>query len=114
MKTSTIKKVLPLLDTIKNIRPKQRVVLFSHMDDETRDMIYQSLTHLLTSQKVPVKTRLMLKKKLNPFRKSFQLLMDKKKSPKFKQKVLLQMGGAPSMSYALRQAIPALLDMFKK
>lgn len=112
MNRKALKRVLPFLDTIKNIRPKQRVLLFSHLDNQTRDLLYASLTYLLTSPKVPVGTRLMLKKKLAPLRESFQTLINRGSSVSKKKKTLIQIGGAPSMTYAIRQVIPLLLDIF--
>lgn len=113
MKSKTKKVLLPLLGVLKKLPSSDRVILMSHLDDKTRDTLYETIAHVLRSPSVPMRKKLFLKSKLGPFKKHLRFLADKRKPSKLKKNRLTQMGGAP-MGYVLRTAVPLLLNLYQK
>lgn len=110
----TRKKVLlPLLHVLKSVKPEQRQILLAHLDDDTRDLLYGTITEVLRSSKVPFRKRLFLKSKLEPYKRDLRYLSNPQKSKIEKRKKLSQMGAGP-MQLILRTAIPLLLNLFPK
>lgn len=107
------KVLLPLLDVLKSVKPEQRVILLAHLDDKTRDLLYQTIQRVLTSDRVPFRKRLFLKSKLSDHKHDLRFLADRRKSVGAKKRKLAQMGAGP-MSYILKAAIPLLLNVFTK
>lgn len=105
--------VLPLLHALKSIKPEHRVIILAHLDDETRDALYEAITHVLRSDRIPFRKRLFLKSKLKPYKNHLRYLTSEKRSGEQKKKRLTQIGGGP-MAYVLREAIPLLLDVFPR
>lgn len=103
--------LLPLLNALQTVKPEQRVILMAHFDDKTRDAIYETITHVLKSEKVPFAKRLFLKAKLSPYKNELRFLADKKKGAVKKREKLAQIGGGP-MSHVLKAAVPLLLNIF--
>ena len=104
--------LLPLLSILKRIKPSERIIIMSHIDDVTRDALYETINHVLTSESIPLRKRLLLKAKLTPFKNDFRFLTSKKRSSVAKKKKLTMMGGAP-LGYVVKTAIPLLLDLYK-
>lgn len=107
------KVLLPLLEVLKTVKPDQRVILLAHLDDKTRDLLYQTIQRVLTSDRIPFRKRLFLKSKLNNYKHDLRYLADQRKSPGAKKRKLAQVGAGP-MTYILRAAIPLLLNVFGK
>jgi hypothetical protein len=105
--------VLPLLHVLKSVKPEHRVILLAHLDDSSRDALYEAINQVLCSEKIPVRKRLFLKSKLEPYKGHLRYLADAKKGPVGKKKRLAQIGGGP-MTHVLREAVPLLLDLFPK
>jgi len=105
--------ILPLLHALKSVRPDHRVILMAHFDDKTRDSLYEIITNVLRSEKVPFEKRLILKSKLAAHKSNLRYLSDKGKSSSQKQRRLAQIGGSP-MTHVLKLAIPLLLNLFAK
>ena len=84
----------------------------SHLDDVSRDALYETINKVLTSNSVPLRKRQYLKSKLMPFKNDLRFLADRRKSSTFKKKKLTQMGGAP-MGVLLRTAVPLMLNLYK-
>lgn len=103
--------LLPLLNVLRTVKPEQRTILLAHMDDKTREYLYQTISHVLRSQDVPMNKRIFLRNKLDPYKNDLRILMSKKASKKKKQHHLAQIGAGP-MSYVLKEAIPLLLQLF--
>ena len=108
-----IRVLLPLLQVLKEVRPDQRVILMAHFDDKTRDSLYETITNVLRSEKVPFDKRLFLKSKLASYKSDLRYLSNKSKSPTQKRRKLSQIGGGP-MSHVLKLAIPLLLNLYAK
>ena len=112
MRSKQKKVLLPLLNTLKSLKPDQRVILLSHLDDKTRDQLYETINAVMTSESVPMRKRLFLKSKLSPFKTDFRFLTNRRAAPASKKRRLLQMGGAP-MGVILRTAVPLLLNLYE-
>lgn len=95
------------------MKPEHRMIMLAHLDDKTRDGIYETITHVLKSDAVPFRKRLFLKSKLAPHKKELRYLADRKKGPVQKRRKLAQIGGGP-MTHVLKTAIPLLLNIFSK
>lgn len=104
---------LPLLYVLKSMRPEHRVIVLAHLDDETRDLLYKTINRVLSSDRVPIRRRLLLGERLKPYKKQLRQLADEKRSPATKRRRLTQLGGGP-MSCVLREAIPLLMHLFPK
>lgn len=83
------------------------------MDDDTRDGIYETISHVLLSQKVPMVKRKFLKRKLNAYKHQLRRVSSDKVSKQNKKRQLVQLGGGP-MTYVLNAAIPLLLSYFAR
>jgi hypothetical protein len=105
--------LLPLLQVLKSLEPEQRIIILAHMDDRTRDAIYETITRVLTSDKIPFERRLRLKSELADHKDCFRCLVDKKSGKRERKKKLAQVGGGV-MTPVLKAAIPLLLNMFEK
>ena len=112
MRAKQKKVLLPLLAILKSMKPTDRVILMSHLDDVSRDALYETINKVLTSTSVPPSKRRYLKTKLMPFKSDLRFLADRRKSTTSKKKKLTQMGGAP-MGVVLRTAVPLLLNLYK-
>lgn len=104
--------ILPLLHTLKSLKPEQRIIVLAHLNDETKDVLYQTIMWVLRGDKLPPGSRKYLQKKLLPFKKDLRYLGTAEKSPRVKQKKLMQVGGGP-LKHVLSIAIPLLLDTFR-
>ena len=104
--------ILPLLNVLKKLPQDERVILMSHLDDVTRDAIYTAIASVLRSSEVPLRKRLFLKTKLEPYKDDLRFLADERKSGKLKKKRLVQLGGAP-IGHVLKTAIPLLLNLYQ-
>jgi len=105
-----LKRMLPLLQTIKDFKPKQRrSILLNHLDDEACETIYEAVANVLKNERVDPKTRLRLKKKLAAHKNDLRYLASPSKKPALKKKKLAKMGGFP-LTAILSAAIPLLLS----
>lgn len=105
------KVILPLLNVLRSIKPEQRQILLAHFDDSTRDLIYNTISEVLKSERIPLRQRLSLKTKLDPFKSDLRYLTHPRKGKSGKKKRLNQIGGGP-MNHILKAAIPLLLNIF--
>ena len=103
--------ILPLLGALKDMRPDQRVIIMHHLDDETRDCLYEVIEHALCDTRLPPRRRTHLRTKLMPHKHDWRYIIDPRRPPKMRKKKLLQLGGGP-FSHILRAAVPLLLDIF--
>ena len=67
-------RLIPLLQALQSVKPEYRVVFLAHLDDESRDQIYQTIDHVLRSDSVPFRKRLFLKSKLGEHRQDLRYL----------------------------------------
>ena len=113
MRSSKRKVLLPLLAILKKMHANDRMILLSHLDDVTRDSIYEMIAHVLRSNSLPMRKKLFLKSKLAPYKNDIRFLADTRKSSKLKKRRLTEMGGAP-MGFIVRTAVPLLLNLYAK
>lgn len=93
------------------MRPQHRVIVLAHLDDRTRDGIYDTVTRVLSAKKLPARKRQYLRRKLGPHKDLLRVLADSKRSRRVKAKVLPQVGAGP-MTHVLGAAVPLLLNLF--
>lgn len=105
--------VLPLLHVLKSLKPQQRVILLAHLDDKSRDALYQAIGHVLTTDKIPMRKRLFLKHQLSPHKEDLRFLCSKRHDSECKRRKLTQIGGGP-MAHILRAAVPLMLNYYAK
>ena len=105
--------LLPLLSVLKSVKPEQRQILMAHLDDKTRDRLYETIAQVLKSEQVPLAKRVFLKSKLSDYKTELRYLTTPGKSGREKKRKLAQVGGSP-MNYVLQTAIPLLLNLFPK
>jgi hypothetical protein len=107
------KVLLPFLHVLKTIKPRDRTIILAHLDDVTRDALYETIANVLSTPKLPMRKRLFLKSKLQPYKADLRFLADKKNSSSKKKKKLTQMGGG-AIGHVLGTAVPLLLNLFAK
>ena len=111
MRRRNTAEILPLLEALKSMKPHLRVIVLSHLDDKTRDRLYEAITKVLQSgTKMSDRERRYLTRRLSPYKTQFRVLTAKNKTKRAKKKVLAQVGAGP-MSLVLRSGIPLLLRM---
>jgi len=114
MRVSRRKYVLPLLGVLKTLKPADRIIVLSHLDDITRDRLYETINHVLsTASPLPAAKKKLLKRRLWKHRDDLRFVTDANKRSGERKKRLLQMGGAP-MGYLLKTAVPLLLNLYSK
>ena len=101
---------LPFLQTLKEIRPKQRSILLSHLDDEACETVYAAIANVLNNKKVPAKKREKLRKLLAPHKTHLRFMANGKKCNRAKKKRLVQVGGF-ALGQILQTALPLLLAL---
>lgn len=114
---STVKKaevMLPLLQSLQDFKPaNRRSILLSHLDDETCEMLYETIANVIQNEAIPPVTRARLRKALAPHKGAVRYIADKSKPPALKKKKMVQMGGFV-MSAIIGAAIPLLVDLVAK
>ncbi len=113
MRSKEAKVILPLLNALKSMKPDQRIIVMSHLDDRTRDAIYRTIDTVMRSKKVPTVERKLLRERLAPHKETLRYLTNVEKGPVGKKRRLTQIGGAP-LDSVLNTAIPLLMDFFPK
>ena len=108
-----LRKVLPFLQVLRELRPQQRSILLSHIDDESCEMVYEAVANVLKNSKVTSAQRRRLKKALEPHKKCLRTLISNKSSRSAKRKNLLAVGGFP-IGMILSAALPLLLNLLTK
>ncbi len=107
LRSRRVRQFLPFLAVLQRMRPEHRVIILSHLDDATRDQLYETIRYVLRSDRVPFRRRLFLHSKLADHQKDLCYLTDRSKTSALKKKRLLQMGSG-ALSHVLRVAVPAL------
>ena len=108
-----IRKLLPFLQVLKELRPVQRNILLAHIDDKSCEMIYEAISNVLQNSKVSYGSRKRLKKALQPHKRCLRTLISKTCSRSRKRKYLTKIGGFP-LGTILATAIPLLLNLFTR
>lgn len=112
MKQKTVREILPLLSYLQTLPRDEMKIYISHMDDKTRDALCETVASTIRSSKVPLRQRMMLKKKLDSYKDDLRSLAQKLPRPQQKKK-LQQLGGGP-LRYVFGTAVPLLLKGYRK
>ena len=83
----------------------------SHLNDRAKDTLYETITHILSSDKVSFRKKKFLSSKLSPFKNSIKYFTSPKSTAEGRRRRVVQMGGSP-MSYVLGTAIPLFVNLF--
>ena len=105
-----LQNLLPMLQSLKKASPKNRGVLLSHMDNSSRQGLYETIHNVLYNPRISPTTQAQLKKKLYPYKNDLRYLSNSSKSNKERKKRLSRMGGFP-WDTILSTAIPLLLSL---
>lgn len=108
--TKKIKKLLPFLQTMKEMRPAHRTIMLNHLDDESAENICEAAANVLRNDNLTQKQKTRLRRYLNPHKSTLRYITKKQVSIKNKKKKLSQIGGNP-LSFILSTAIPLLLSV---
>lgn len=112
-KLEKAKRVLPLLRTLQDFKPKRnRSILLSHLDDEACEALYEAVANVMLNDRLHPAVRAKLSQLLKRHRRPMEILSDADAEPALKRRHLAQMGGNP-LSLILSAAIPILLDLFR-
>mgnify|MGYP001556701501 CR=1 FL=1 len=119
VKRAVQQKWLPFLHVLSSLKPEQRVVLLGHLDHYTRDTLYDLVTRILSSKKLPLQKQIFLRNQIESgcrdhFVKKnvMDALFKNKKSGITKRQALYQIGGG-AMAHVLRTAVPMLLSIYR-
>ncbi len=104
-----LKKILPFLQVLKDIKPVQRKILLAHLDDQSLNNICEATSNVLHNPNLTSKQKTRLRRYLNPHKSSIRYLSRKKTTVKNKKKKLFEIGGNP-LAFILSAAIPLLID----
>jgi len=114
MRETQKKVILPLLGVLKNLKAADRIIILAHLDDLSRDSLYETINRVLSqSSPLPSSKKKLLKKKLWTHRDDLRYLTSQKKSKREKKRRLVHMGGNP-LGYVLKTAVPLLLNLYGK
>lgn len=105
--------ILTFLQTLKGLRPAQRTTILSHLDHESCEVLYETISNVLRNPDVTPSRRIRLRSVLSPHKNTLRFLSSKQRSLSSKKKRLPQMGGFP-LAAILSAAIPLLLGLLRK
>ena len=115
MREAQRKVILPLLGVLKNLKPADRIIILAHLDDLSRDRLYETINQVLSqSSPLPSSKKKLLKRRLWAHRENLRYLTSRKRrSSKEKRRRLVHIGGNP-LGYLLKTAVPLLLNLYGK
>lgn len=105
--------ILPFLQIFKELRPNQRTILLSHIDDRSCEAIFEAFANVLRNDKVSPATRKRLKRSLAPHKNCLRTIINRRASCKTKRKKLQQLGGFP-FAAIISAAIPLLMSALQR
>jgi len=108
-----LKVTLPLLHTLERMQPSHRGIIIAHLDDASRQIIYDSIAEVLRSSEISDARRLRLKQLLHPYKDNLRYLIRDRVSPRQKKKTLDLIGGE-GLKPILSAAVPLLVGEFKQ
>ena len=113
MKDADRREILPLLGVLKSLPSPQRVIVLAHLDNKTRDKVYECV-HLTLQDRsaLPHESKNRLRRRLWKEREDWRCLSCKRSPKALKRQKLLQLGGAP-MGFLLKSMVPLMLRLYK-
>jgi predicted nucleotide-binding protein (sugar kinase/HSP70/actin superfamily) len=100
-------KVLPLLELLSRLPPKQRETAASYLNDEGCEAICECVHNSITNLSTNLATRTKFKQKTKASANILRFLANDKKSPAARRKKISQLGGS-IIGLILSVAIPLL------
>lgn len=124
-KREHLERMLVFLQTLKELRPKHRIILLSHVDPTSHDCVCEAISNVLRSRRISAAKRGRLRKLLAPHKEVLRRLADGRRRRGSRRGAvagagaaaeeasraasLVQIGGYP-LSRVLSAAVPLLLD----
>lgn len=102
------------LKTLKELKPKQRDVLLQHLDNNSCDILYDTVTNVLNSRLLTEKQKIQLQKKLLPHRSCLQDLSRASTHLPTRKKKISQAGTGSVLLPIISAAIPLLSKLRRK
>ena len=117
VKMSVIRKHIPLLQILKELKEHQRQIIIDHLDLSACSSLTKCIsTVLMGDKKIHPNQRKIIAKLIKTNKTDLRKILGKKPSAKNHQKVkrdLARIGGNPLM-FLLSAGIPLLLDLIRK
>lgn len=107
-----LSKILPFLQTFKELRPSQRGIMLAHLDDSSCKILQETIANVLRNPSVSESRKKKLRKVLQPHKSALRNLARGSSSGGAKKKTLYKIGGLP-LAAILSTAIPILLDVIR-
>ncbi len=108
-----IRQLLPLLQVLKSMKPADRIIMMSHLSNEAKDVLFKTVTHVMSSNNLSGGRRRLLKSKLAPYKNILTYFTSSRSTPAGRRKRVVQLGGSP-MNYILGAALPLFVNLFAK
>lgn len=111
------KKLIPLLQVLRTLKPEQRVILLGHLDDVTRDGLYKTIAKVLNTKKLTPAQRRALHQHLAPYRGQLRVLVRARQRRRgsvdtpARRRCLAQVGAGGGLPILLKYGIPLLLSV---
>ncbi len=95
------------------MKAEDRIIMMSHLNNEAKDALYKTVTHVMSSENLSGGRRNRLKSKLSPYKKILSYFSSSRSTPSGRRKRVVQLGGSP-MNYILNAALPLFVNLFAK
>lgn len=100
-----------MLQALKSMKPDDRIILMSHLNDKAKDALYETVAQVLQNEKLPEGKRRSLIRKLKPHKEAVRKLALNRHRPASRRRSVVQLGGSP-MGYVLDAALPLFVSLF--
>jgi len=104
---------LPFLTTLKSVRPAQRTIMLSHLDNPSCEIVCQAIGNALHNTVISPVERTDLKNSCAQYKTLLRYLSRPSGSIEWKKKKLPQLGGQP-LEMILSSVIPLLMRRLTK
>ena len=106
--------ILPLIHILRDLSPDYRMIILSHLDEISRDLMYRALRSVLFSNDeiMGSKKSEIVNNFLQPHSKDVSYMLDPFKSETMRKQKLIKVGGA-AIQPVLDACIPIFLCMCK-
>lgn len=106
--------VLPLLQVLRELSPKQQSIILGHLDDKSCATLCTTIRRVIQSKKLSDPEKRNLQRVLSSHKHCLRSLCNSKSVHSSSRRRNLQKLGGNPLLYILSTAIPLLLDIFKK
>lgn len=112
---SYVKKIVPFLNTVKDVKKSNRAVLMQHLSEDSCNLLFDTIRNIIKSDTVSPTQKKLLKRKLGRHKSLLRYLSDPSKPINTRRRRMIQSGkGLPFLGTILSTAIPLLLSLITK